>query len=173
FKGKRQTLGVVANSLDDSRGKAYGRQHTGRISGVHAGLFDVFHDAADDDVGPVGERVDVYFGGFFKELVNQHWSGRTHQCGLGDVVLNGVRVVGDNHGPSAQYIAGTHEHRQTNFSREPCGLFRNQGRRVAWLRDFQLFEETAEAAAVFCQVDRFRGGTNDRNAVALQFQGKI
>jgi hypothetical protein len=39
---------------------------------VHAGFLDVLHDAGDQHVLAVGERVHVDFGGVFEEAVDQH-----------------------------------------------------------------------------------------------------
>ena len=39
---------------------------------MDAGFFDVLHDAADDYVFSVGERVDVDFDRVFEEVVDQH-----------------------------------------------------------------------------------------------------
>ena len=61
---------------------------------MDTGFFDVFHDAADDDVGAVGESVHVHFDGVFQETINQDGAGRAHEGGLGDVVLNGLQIVG-------------------------------------------------------------------------------
>ena len=39
---------------------------------MDAGFFDVLHDAADDDVLAVGERVDIDLDGVFEEVVDEH-----------------------------------------------------------------------------------------------------
>src|SRR5208283_2302176 len=48
-----------------------------------------------------------------------------------------------------------------------------EGGAVARLRDFLFFEKPAETAAIFSQIDGFRSGANDGNAIALQFESKI
>ena len=45
------------------------RQHAGAVAGVHAGLLDVLHDAADPDLVAVAERVDVDLGRVLEEAV--------------------------------------------------------------------------------------------------------
>jgi hypothetical protein len=39
---------------------------------IHSGLLDVLHDAADQDLSPVADRVHVHLGGVGKEAVEQH-----------------------------------------------------------------------------------------------------
>ena len=116
---------------------------------MHAGFFDVLHDAADNHIRAVGERVHVHFRGFFKELVDQHGARRAHQSGLRHVVLHGVDVIGDDHGTAAEHVARAHQHRQTNFPGYTRGFLGNQRRRVARLRNLQFFKKAAEAPAIF------------------------
>ena len=54
FESNGETLGVIANDFQYFGREADGRKDAGGIAGVHAGFFDVFHDAADDNVGTVG-----------------------------------------------------------------------------------------------------------------------
>ena len=134
---------------------------------MHAGFFDVFHDAADDNVLAVGEGIDVDFGGFFEELVNQDWARGAHHGGLCDVFLHGVDVVGDDHGAAAEDVARTDEHGQPNFAGNAGGFFRHECGAIARLRDAQFLEQAPETAAVFGEVDRLRGCADDRHTVSL------
>ena len=53
-------------------GELEGRDHARAVAGVDAGLLDVLHDAADDDVpARVGERVHVDLGRVLEELVDE------------------------------------------------------------------------------------------------------
>ena len=88
---------------------------------MHAGFFDVLHDAADDHFGAVGEGVDVDFGGFFQKLIDEHGTRGTHHGGLRYVFLHGIDVVGDDHRPAAENVAGANQHGQADFARDPRG----------------------------------------------------
>src|SRR5215470_2780712 len=140
---------------------------------MHSSFFNVLHDAADDDVGAIGERVDVYFGGFFEELIDQHGARRAHQRGLRHVILHGVHVIRDDHSAAAENVAWPDQHWQSDLAGHACSLFRNQRRAVAGLRNFQFFQQTPKAPAIFRQVDRLWRGTDDGNTIALQFQREI
>ena len=53
--------------------QAVGRQRTGRVAAVHAGLFDVLHHAADEGgAGGVADAVHVTLDGVVEETVQQH-----------------------------------------------------------------------------------------------------
>ncbi len=140
---------------------------------MHAGFFDVLHDAADDHAVAVGEGVHINFGGLFEELIDEHGASRAHQRGLRDVFLHGVGVVSDDHCTSAENVAGADEYRQANFAREARGFFRDKCGRVARLRNFQFVEQPAETAAVFSEIDGFGSGADDGDAVALEFEREI
>ena len=50
-----------------------GREGTGRVARVHAGLLDVLHHPTDDHLARVvTDRVDVDLGGVLEEAVDEH-----------------------------------------------------------------------------------------------------
>ena len=57
--------------FDGLRRQRVRRQAAGRVARVDAGLLDVLHHAADDDVVPVGDHVDVDLDRVGQELVDQ------------------------------------------------------------------------------------------------------
>ena len=64
---------VLLDHVDDAYGQRGGRDHARTVARVHTGLFDVFHDAADEHLaGVVAQRVDVHLDGVFQETVDQH-----------------------------------------------------------------------------------------------------
>ena len=103
---------------------------------MHAGLFDVFHDAANHHIVAVGDGVHVHFGRFFQELIDQHGTRRTHQRRLRHIFLNGIQIVGDHHGAPAQNVTRAHQDREANIRGDPRGFFRHQRRTIFRLRNF-------------------------------------
>ena len=140
---------------------------------MHTGFLDVLHDAADDNVGSVSESIDIDFRGLLEELIDQHGTRRTHQCGLGDVLLHGVHVVSDDHGASAENVTRAHQNGHPDFAGDARCFFRNERGAVAGLRNFQFFEQPAKAAAVLGEIDGFGSCADDGHAIALQFQREI
>ncbi len=121
----------------------------------------------------IGKRVDIDFRGFFQELVDQHGARGAHQGSLRNIFLHGVDVVGDDHGPATKHVAGANQHGQTDFPCNSGSFFRHKRGAVAWLGNFQLIEEAAEAAAIFREIDGFWSSADDGHAVALEFQSEI
>ena len=104
------------------------RQHAGAVARVHAGLLDVLHDAGDQHVVAVGQRVHVHFGGVFQEAVDQHRALLREGDGLAHVLADRLLVVGDHHGAPAQHVAGPHQHRVADARGHRAGLFHAGGR---------------------------------------------
>ena len=48
-----------ADALDDGLAERIGRQRAGRIARVDAGLLDVLHDARDEHLAAIAERIDI------------------------------------------------------------------------------------------------------------------
>ena len=50
----------------------YGGNGAGRVAGVHAGLLDMLHQAADQHVLAIADGVHVHLDGVVQEAVQQH-----------------------------------------------------------------------------------------------------
>jgi hypothetical protein len=67
---------LLAHLVLHRLGQGVGRQRAGGVAGVHAGLLDVLHDAADQHLLAVADRVDVDLDGVVQEAVQQHRRSR-------------------------------------------------------------------------------------------------
>ena len=102
--------GVDLDGPDRGRVEGRGRDDAGAVAGVHAGLLDVLHDGADDDLaGAVPYGVHVDLDGVLQEAVDQHGPLRRQAAlpaeGAGPGQLRHgpaqvVVVVDDLHGPA-------------------------------------------------------------------------
>src|SRR5580692_7938988 len=173
FQREGKSLRIFPDVLKNRRRHTHRGQHARRIAGVHPGFFDVLHDAANDDIFPVGESIDIDFRGFFEKLINQNRPRGAHHRGLCDVLLHRVYVVGDDHGAPAENVAWADKNRHADFGGNARRFFRNQRGAVAGLRYLQFFEQTAKPAPVFGKVNGFGRGPDDRDAIALEFLREI
>src|SRR3546814_16805917 len=55
----RSLAHLVTNLVLNMLRQRVGRKRAGRVTGVNTGLLDVLHDATDDDVSTVADRVDI------------------------------------------------------------------------------------------------------------------
>ncbi len=89
---------------------------------MDSGLFDVLHDAADDDPLAVGHRVDVDLGGLFEEMVEQDRPVRIDSGRPFEVLGEFVGTVDDLHGATAENIGRPHQERVAEFLTGGLGL---------------------------------------------------
>ena len=138
---------------------------------MHAGFFDVLHDAGDQDAAVhIGQRVDVDFGRVFQETVDQHGPVLRKADGFLHVAADGVFVVGDDHRAAAQHIAGAHQHRESDGPGDGARFLHAGRRAVCGRRNLQIVEQFAESFAILGQIDIFGIGADDRHAGGLQRQ---
>ena len=148
---------------------------------MHAGLFDVLHDAADVQLFAVEQGIHVDFDGVLQELVDEQRGGQASghdRVGLGlvertvDVLGQLGVVVDDFHAASAEDVTGAHEHRIADVVGGLAGLFKRQRGAVARRVHVLATQHLTEQLAVLGQVDGLRGGAQDRHAGGLESRGQ-
>ena len=158
----------LADPVDVGAAQRDRRQRARGVAGVDAGLLDVLHHAADVDVRPVAERVDVDLDRVFEEPVDQDRMRRGDLGGGLDVTREHRVVVHDLHRTAAEHIARPDQHRIP----DPRGRFlrlvearRDPPRRV---RQLQFGEQRAETPPVLGDVDSIGRGPEDPDAGGFQ-----
>ena len=150
---------------------------------MDAGLLDVLHDAADDDVRAVGDDVDVDLDGVGQELVDEDGRvllagarrqalaarglhGRVHE------VLEARRLVDDLHGAAAEHVRGAHHDRVADALGDLARLGEALGRAPGGRAQVELLEQLAEALAVLGAVDGVGARAEELDARVLQRHGQ-
>ncbi len=172
LQGLPQLTRVAADGVEVLGGDLVGRQHHRAVAAVDARLLDVLQDAADDHALAVGDGIHVHFVGVLQEPVDEDRVLGRGQHGLAHVALEVGLVVGDGHGPAAQHVAGSHQHRIADARGHGLGLVQRGGGPALRLRDVQRGEQGAEALAVFGEVHRVRRGAQDLHARAEERKGQ-
>ncbi len=140
---------------------------------MDAGLLDVLHDAGDDHVLRIAERIDVDFDCVFEEMIDEDRPLlRVLDC-LAHVAGYGFGVVGDDHGAAAEHVAGTDQDGVADSFANGQRFFDAGGGSAGRLRNLQIFEQLAELLAVFGEVDRFGRCADDGHAGRAQALGEI
>ena len=135
---------------------------------MNTGLLDMLHDAADNHIGAVTDRIHIHFDGVIQETVQQYRRVVGHGHRVHHVVTQLGLAVNDFHGATTQYIGGTHYQRVTDFFRQTHTVFHGAGSTVGRLLETKLVNHQLEALAVFRLVDGIRRGTDNRHAGGLQ-----
>ena len=115
---------------------------------MDAGFFDVLHDAGDDYIFGVAERVDIHLDGVLEEVIDEHWPLLGILDGLFHVLRDCIGIVGDDHGPAAEHITGPDEHRIADARADGQRLLDAGGRAARGLGNLQFVKQLAEALAV-------------------------
>ena len=164
-EGAGQLFGIGFDGRQRLRGERGRRQHTTGVARMHAGFFDVLHDAGDQDsAGGIGDGIHVHFSSVLKEAVDQHRTALREGNRLLHVAADGVLIVGDHHGAAAQHVTGADQHRESNGASHRNSLFRVGGGAVGGRRNLEIVEQLAEKLAIFGQVDVGRIRSDDRNS---------
>ena len=140
---------------------------------MHAGLFDVFHHAADEDALAVAQAIDIDLDRIVEEAVEQHRRIVGDLDRFAHVAFEVFLFVHDFHRAAAQHIARTHDERITDLvgERERIG-FGARGA-VGRLAQLQLDQQLLKAFAVFGDVDRFGRGADDGHAIGFERFGEL
>ena len=125
---------------------------------MHAGLFDMLHDAGDKDLGAVANGVHVDLGRTAQVLVDQHRAVAGHLHSMSDVAGQLLVVAHDLHGPAAQHVRRTDHHRVADLMGRRLGLLGRAGDGVDGLLQPDAVQQLLEALAVFGEVDGVRTG---------------
>ncbi len=149
-----QGLGGLADFVEHGGWQAVGRDGAGRIAGVDAGFFDVFHDAGHEHVLAVANGVDVDFGGIFEKAVDEHRLALGHDEGLGHEALELAVVVADLHGAAPEHEAGANQRGVADLGDFGAGLRHAAGDAVGGLLEVEPLEHFGEFLAVFGFFDR-------------------
>src|SRR5471030_2594964 len=165
--------GLALELIDGLLRQRVRRQRAGRIARVHAGLFDVFHHAADEGRFAVGDAIDVALDGVVQEAVQQHRRIVRYLDRFAHVAFQVALLVDDFHRPAAQHIRWTHHQRIADFLRQRQGVGFGAGGAVRRLAQLQLVQQLLETLAVFGGVDHVRRGADDRHAVRFQVQRQL
>ena len=158
--------GLPLELRDDLAVQRMGRQRAGRVARMHAGLLDVLHHAADEDVRPVGDGVDVDLDCVAQVSVEQHRALARDHHGLGDVAGELRIVMDDLHGPAAEHIGGADDERKTELACDGDRLLGRAGNAAFGLAKPQPIDQRLEPVAVLGEVDGVRRRAEDRHAAA-------
>ena len=123
---------------------------------MHAGLLDMFHDAADNDIGSITDGIDVHLDRIVEKMVKQYRRIIRYLHRFPHVTPQIVLVINDFHGPPAEHVRRSHHERVTDFLGALHGLVVTAGRPVGRLFQLQTLHQFLEAFAVFGQVNRIR-----------------
>ena len=140
---------------------------------MHAGLFDVFHDAADQGGFAVGNAIDVDLNRIVEEAVQQDWRIMRHLDRFAHVALEVALLMDDFHGTAAEDIRWPHDQRIADFRCQAQGIFFGARSAVRRLAQAQLMQQFLETLAVFGSIDHVWRRADDRHAIGFEIERQL
>src|SRR6185295_5098777 len=140
---------------------------------MNASFLDVLHDAANEYVLAVGERVYVDFNRIGKIAVDQYRALARHNHGFLHVALKARRVVDDLHSTAAEYVGRPDHHRIADLLHNAPRFGGAFGDSVLRLTQFQVVEQRLEAVAVLGEVDHVGGGAENSDFCLFNRIGEL
>ena len=167
----RQRARLRLDRLDGLGGERVGRQAAGRVARVDAGLLDVLHHAADDDVAcrrrprrrrPRWRRAGTGRPGsarLRRRRATCRLSRREASIAVSTKFSRPDVVVDDLHGAAAEHVRRAHHHRVADARRRPrSASSRPWAVPQAGARRPSLRDQLAEALAILGAVDGVGAG---------------
>ncbi len=139
---------------------------------MHAGLLDVLHDAAEEQLGAVVERVDVDLDRVVEEAVDQHRPLRRDLGRPADVVLERALVVDDLHAAATQDVRRADQHGIADLVGDLTGAAERRRHAVLGRGQVGLGEHLGERATLLGELDRGGLRADDRHVRRLEARGQ-
>src|SRR5215211_574040 len=154
--------------MDRDRGR-----HAGGVSGVNTGLFDVLHDPAYINVGPVRDGIHVDLGVVLHKLVDEGRVSGTGARAGPEVEVEILVVVDDLHPTPAEHVRRTHDDRVPELACHLSCLLGRRCRPEPRVRDLKLRKKSSEPGAVFREVYGVWRSAEDPRSRLFQLVGQL
>ena len=163
----------LANLVHDRLRQRMRRQRARGIARVNSGLFDVFHDAADQSRLAIGNGIDIDFDRVFQELVDQDRMAGRSVNGFFHVESQRLFVVANLHRATTEHVAGANQNWISDSLSDRSCAFKVRSGSVRWLQQTGLVEDRLKALPIFGRVDHVWASADDRNAGCFQRSSQI
>ena len=172
-----QLFGDLATDLFDAASgfevNLLGREYQCRVTGVHAGEFDVFRDRVIDDLTGVRYRVELDLFCIFEEFGDHDRILFRHLRGDAEEMFHLLFGVADAHGGSRKHVGRTDQYREAYAVDEFVHVVHRRKLFPLRLVDAKVVEHRREFVPVLCTVDRNGRRPEDGYILALEFHGQV
>ncbi len=135
---------------------------------MDSGLFDMFHQAADQTGFAVVDRIHVHFNRIVQETIQQYRRVVGYGHRFFHIAAQALFVGDDFHRPAAQNVRRPHHQRITQLLSRIDGLLDRACGRVGRLQQVQPLQQFLKTFPVFRQIDGIGRGTDNRRAGGFQ-----
>ena len=165
-------LRIVDDGIDDTGGKRLRRIDSDAVARVNPRALDVFHDAGNNDVDAVGNRIDFHLRPLHVAIHEDGVIRRDLYRAL-HVVAQLVLIVDNLHRAAAEHIGGAHHHRIAD-ALCPCnGILKVCDADSLGAGNPSLRQHLVEPLAILGAIDVVDRRSIDSKPRALQSGGEV
>ena len=172
MQGFCQPSGVLGDGLLHVLTDGLGGVNGDAVSGMHARPLHMLHQAGDQDVGAVVDRVHLHFLSL-QVLVHQNGVILCNTVDDGHEFLNLFIGNGDLHALAAKHVGGAHQHGIAQTVCHSFGFLRCINGSAAGTGNFTFLQDLVEQLPVLRRVHVFRAGSQNRNPHFHQAFGQL
>ena len=172
MQGFCQASGILRNGFLHALADGLSGVNGDTVSGMHARALHMLHQAGDQDIGAVADRIHLHLLAL-QVLIHQNGMVLCNTVDDGHEFLDLCIGDGDLHALAAQYVGGTHQHGIPQTVCHCLGFFRRINGAAAGSGDFTFLQNLVEQLPVLRRVHVFRAGSQNRNAHFHQAFGQL
>ena len=136
---------------------------------MNAGFLDMFHNAAQVELGAVKERIHINLNSVFQELIDERWLRGRNLGRIFKVACKICFVIDDLHTAPAQHIGGTNQHRVPNLIGNAFGALEGICGTILRRDQATFLQHARKLAAILSKVNSF--GSSAQNRHTSIFEG--
>ena len=169
----RHNNGLALQLFDNLGRKLVRRQAAGTVARMDARLFDVFHNARDMDVCPVGQGVNIHLDRARKVAVQKHRAVARDLHGGGDIAFQLRIITDDFHRAATQHERGADDQGVSHVFGHRKSLIPRPGGAVVGLLEAEILQKALEPLTIFGQINGVGGGAKDRDTFGMERIGQF
>ena len=159
-------MGIFLDLADHVFAQIEGRQQGIGVAGMNPRRFDVFHNPDDVHILTVADGIGFGLDGVFQKMIEQDVVVGNVAQDFHHVLLQFSLVNHDFHRLPAQHVAGPHQERESQLTRQLDGRFRLAHRPEFGVRNIEIVKQIGEPAPVFGKVESIPTGADYFDTVA-------
>ena len=130
---------------------------------MNAGLFNMFHDTAQVELGAVKERIHINLNSVFQELIDECWLRGRNLGRIFKVACKICFVIDDLHTAPAQHIGRTDQHRVPNLIGNTFGTLEGICGTILRRNQTTFLQHARKLAAILSKVNSFGSSAQNRD----------
>ena len=130
---------------------------------MNAGLFNMFHDTAQVELGAVKERIHINLNSVFQELIDERWLRGRNLGRIFKVACKICFVIDDLHTAPAQHIGRTDQHRVSNLIGNTFGTLEGICGTILRRNQTTFLQHARKLAAILSKVNSFGSSAQNRH----------